>query len=388
MALTDLLLLPRQSMSSPPAVLDVPDAKPVNLVAAWKKGQDAAAAASAPLNQCSALNPSLKEKLITEFTDEFKQLEHGRQQVLAAALCQSESRKIEIESTINHVIATDYLRALLVHNYTDLKEWAALIRVFPGVVLSVVTGKSAESVEVKARLRLVEEKLGEACILDDTGVFHRHYRGRDAGFDSMDGNVAWNTGRERTPSIFPAQIFSSLATRGSGFAGGCSYPRYLNSGACSMQNGITWRMDPFFTRGRIAFTGQKEHIPEELPPVAFFVPDASRHGAAIELLENNQISTPTFDAGTFSFCWYSSLATEFHANQMMYEVEIRTNGTASRVSLVSTVELPIYVHILFCPSTTHQRIFAFSNPLPILFAHSSAAGSTIVAHFLTVLALV
>ncbi|KAJ7920102.1 hypothetical protein B0H13DRAFT_2319738 [Mycena leptocephala] len=87
---------------------------------------------------------------------------------------------------------------------TDLKERAALIRVFPGVVLSVVTGKSAESVEVKARLRLVEEKLGEACILDDTGVFHRHYRGRDAGFDIMDGNVAWSTGRERTPSIFPA----------------------------------------------------------------------------------------------------------------------------------------------------------------------------------------
>ncbi|KAJ7868193.1 hypothetical protein B0H14DRAFT_2572437 [Mycena olivaceomarginata] len=74
-------------MSSPPAVLDVPDAKPANLVAAWKKGQDAAAAASAPLNQCSALNLSLKEKLITEFTDEFKHLEHGRQQeVLAAAL--------------------------------------------------------------------------------------------------------------------------------------------------------------------------------------------------------------------------------------------------------------------------------------------------------------
>ena len=59
------------------------------------------------------------------------------------------------------------------------------------------------------------------------------------------------------------------------------------------------------------------------------MPDTSRDAAALQLLQNNQISVPGFDAGTFSFVCYSSHATEFDANPQKYEVEIRTNGTAS-----------------------------------------------------------
>jgi hypothetical protein len=64
---------------------------------------------------------------------------------------------------------------------TDLKEHGALIRVFPGVLLickfnlrqswrnhrnKLVKGRSAESLEVKARLRLVEEKLVSTTTLE------------------------------------------------------------------------------------------------------------------------------------------------------------------------------------------------------------------------------
>ncbi|KAF7348406.1 hypothetical protein MSAN_01794600 [Mycena sanguinolenta] len=65
---------------------------------------------------------------------------------------------------------------------TDLKERGALIRVFPGVILLIckfhlrqswrnhrnklVKGRSAESLEVKARLRLVEEKLVSTTTLE------------------------------------------------------------------------------------------------------------------------------------------------------------------------------------------------------------------------------
>ncbi|KAJ7087041.1 hypothetical protein C8R43DRAFT_908981 [Mycena crocata] len=66
-----------------------------------------------------------------------------------------------------------------------------------------------------------------------------------------------------------------------------------------------------------------------LTPVAYFVPDASRDAAALQLLQNNQISTPTFDAGTFSFTCYSSFATESDASPVAYAVEVRLNGTAS-----------------------------------------------------------
>ncbi|KAJ7455588.1 hypothetical protein FB451DRAFT_1184366 [Mycena latifolia] len=56
-------------------------------------------------------------------------------------------------------------------------------------------------------------------------------------------------------------------------------------------------------------------------PIAFFVPDAPRDAAAAQLRENNQISVPTFDAGTFSFSCFSSLATEFDASPQIYQRE-------------------------------------------------------------------
>ncbi|KAJ7939799.1 hypothetical protein B0H13DRAFT_1586918 [Mycena leptocephala] len=63
--------------------------------------------------------------------------------------------------------------------------------------------------------------------------------------------------------------------------------------------------------------------------VAYFVADASRDTAAAQLLERNQISTPTFDADVFSFSCYSSFATELDPNPLAYEVELRINGTGS-----------------------------------------------------------
>ncbi|KAJ7237409.1 hypothetical protein C8J57DRAFT_1087616 [Mycena rebaudengoi] len=74
---------------------------------------------------------------------------------------------------------------------------------------------------------------------------------------------------------------------------------------------------------------QRQSPPATLNPVAYFIPDASRDASAAQLLENRQISTPTFDAGVFSFECYSSLATEFDRNPVSYAVEINTNGTAS-----------------------------------------------------------
>ncbi|KAJ6478228.1 hypothetical protein C8R45DRAFT_1063287 [Mycena sanguinolenta] len=239
-----------------------------------------------------------------------------------------------------------------------LKERGALIRVFPGVFLLIckfhlrqswrnhrnklVKGRSAESLE--ERLVSTTTLASAITIIEDErrtshgapaerGLLHLEYL--LTYWLSFDLWASWSDfGRYTAAKILGCDFDGSF--------NGLLKRKYLRRW---QRGGRRLRVDVLILPARIekdriaewilslpggnSLLRTKTNPTKDLPPIAYFMPDASRDAAALQLLQNHQISVPTFDAGTFSFTCYSSHATEFDAIPQKYEVEIRTNGTAS-----------------------------------------------------------
>ncbi|KAJ7337402.1 hypothetical protein DFH08DRAFT_705376, partial [Mycena albidolilacea] len=289
--------------------------------------------------------------------------------------------------------------ALVAITDTDLKERAALLHVFMGITLLIckfhlcqswrnhrnklVKGKSPESMEVKARLCLVEQKLVETTTLDaavqiiederrvltawmetshrapaERGLLHLEYL--SSYWLSFDLWASWSDfGRYTAAEILGCGFDGVLPTTNhlESF-NGLLKRKYLH---CWQHGGhrlrvdvliqiiVTWVLPAVFAQhqlqrreqdcisewilslpGSERLLANKRAGHTETPcPVAYFAADPSRDTTAAQLLDNNQISAPTLDADTFFFSCYSSFATELDENPLAYRVEIRTNGTAS-----------------------------------------------------------
>ncbi|KAJ7171460.1 hypothetical protein C8R46DRAFT_1162244 [Mycena filopes] len=232
-------------------------------------------------------------------------------------------------------------------------ERIALLRVFPGIVLLICKFHLRQSwrnhrnklvTEVKARLRLVEEKLvstttlAAAIVIIDDERRTSHGAPAERGLEHLGYLSSWSDfGRYTAAGILGCEFEGSF--------NGLLKRKYLRRW---QRGGRRLRVDVLINRrmqraerdriaewirslpgGESLLQAKLKPFREHLLPVAFFVTDPSRDAAATQLLENNQISVPTFEGGTFSFTCYSSYATEFDTNPITYEVEIRTNGTAS-----------------------------------------------------------
>ncbi|KAK7001142.1 hypothetical protein R3P38DRAFT_3327238 [Favolaschia claudopus] len=234
-------------------------------------------------------------------------------------------------------------------------ERGALLQVFPFIVLLIckfhlrqswrnhrnklVKGKSAESLEVKARLRLVEEKLVATTTWDERRTSHG--APAEKGLLHLDYLSSYWLSYELWASWSDFGRYTAAGILGCGFEGsfnGLLKRKYLRRW---QRGGRRLRVDVLINvivnKRRLqglererALLLSKRIVRDETPtPVAFFVPDESRDTAAAQLLQNNQISAPEFDADTFKFSCYSSLATEFDEEPRVYTIQINVNGTAS-----------------------------------------------------------
>jgi hypothetical protein len=74
-----------------------------------------------------------------------------------------------------------------------------------------------------------------------------------------------------------------------------------------------------------------KNLSVSLPPVAYWTPDDGRDQAAALLIQNRQISVPSYDEakGAFAFSCYSSLAVEHDSMAQEYTIDFYPNGTAA-----------------------------------------------------------
>ncbi|EKM60295.1 uncharacterized protein PHACADRAFT_203530 [Phanerochaete carnosa HHB-10118-sp] len=108
-------------------------------------------------------------------------------------------------------------------------------------------------------------------------------------------------------------------------------PAIFQQRELEQQQNILWERQLLQLPGGAALLAQKKGAKagQLLPPVAYITSDESRDAGTALLLQNKQISTPSFEETTltFAFACYSSLTTPYDKEPITYRIELSVHHT-------------------------------------------------------------